>query len=49
MGMGFVVQIGNTSDVPPPPQGTQFCGVVPQLRAPTVQNPFVKKMSSNRT
>lgn len=41
MGMGFVVQVGDTADVAPPPPGTQFCGKVSKRTGPPVRNPFV--------
>ena len=34
MGMGFMLQVGEAEDVPPPPRGTQYCGAVNELLTP---------------
>lgn len=41
IGMGFVVQIGEPHEMPPPPPGTPFCGTVSKLMGAPVKNPFV--------
>lgn len=41
MGMGFVVRIGESTDVPAMPQGTPLCGAVMGAVAPPSRNPLV--------